>query len=101
MNLGLLDAAALAEQILIHHGKGADIGLLANLRGYERWRKSEAARMLAAMEGLKRLFAGSNPSRSWCAGWGFAPSTVLVPSSRGHDPGRHGAGWGAAHPGQR
>jgi 2-octaprenylphenol hydroxylase len=37
--------------------------------GYERWRKSEAARMLAAMEGLKRLFAGSNPLKKLVRGW--------------------------------
>ncbi|MFQ2151869.1 FAD-dependent 2-octaprenylphenol hydroxylase [Aeromonas sanarellii] len=79
VNLGLLDAAALAEQILKHHGAGADIGLLANLRGYERWRKSEAARMLAAMEGLKRLFAGSNPLKKLVRGVGLCAVDALGP----------------------
>ncbi|BCR28743.1 2-octaprenyl-6-methoxyphenol hydroxylase [Aeromonas caviae] len=83
VNLGLLDAAALAEQILIHHGKGADIGLLANLRGYERWRKSEAARMLAAMEGLKRLFAGSNPLKKLVRGVGLCAVDALGPLKQG------------------
>lgn len=83
VNLGLLDAAALAEQILIHHGKGADIGLLANLRGYERWRKSEAARMLAAMEGLKRLFAGSNPLKKLVRGVGLRAVDGLGPLKQG------------------
>ena len=79
----MLDAAALAEQILIHHGKGADIGLLANLRGYERWRKSEAARMLAAMEGLKRLFAGSNPLKKLVRGVGLRAVDALGPLKQG------------------
>ncbi|MGU5592615.1 FAD-dependent 2-octaprenylphenol hydroxylase [Aeromonas sp. R7-4] len=83
VNLGLLDAAALAEQILIHHGKGADIGLHANLRGYERWRKSEAARMLAAMEGLKRLFAGSNPLKKLVRGVGLCAVDALGPLKQG------------------
>ncbi|QXW28004.1 FAD-dependent 2-octaprenylphenol hydroxylase [Aeromonas sanarellii] len=83
VNLGLLDAAALAEQILKHHGAGADIGLLTNLRGYERWRKSEAARMLAAMEGLKRLFAGSNPLKKLVRGVGLCAVDALGPLKQG------------------
>ena len=38
-----------------------DIGVLENLRHFERWRKSEAAQMIASMEVLKRLFDGNNP----------------------------------------
>ncbi|MNH15184.1 2-octaprenylphenol hydroxylase [compost metagenome] len=79
VNLGLLDAAALAEQLLKSQRTGADIGLLANLRGYERWRKSEAARMLAAMEGLKRLFGGSNPLKKLVRGVGLRAFDALTP----------------------
>ena len=79
VNLGLLDAAALAEQILHNQAAGKDIGLLANLRGYERWRKSEAASMLAAMEGLKRLFAGSNPLKKLVRGAGLCAFDLLTP----------------------
>ncbi|KHA56997.1 oxidoreductase [Aeromonas hydrophila] len=79
VNLGLLDAAALAEQILHNQAAGKDIGRLANLRGYERWRKSEAASMLAAMEGLKRLFAGSNPLKKLVRGAGLCAFDLLTP----------------------
>ncbi|WP_187364660.1 FAD-dependent 2-octaprenylphenol hydroxylase [Aeromonas hydrophila] len=79
VNLGLLDAAALAEQILHNQAAGKDIGRLANLRGYERWRKSEAASMLAAMEGLKRLFAGSNPLKKLVRGAGLRAFDLLTP----------------------
>ncbi len=61
VNLGFLDAAALAQTILDNHHQGKDIGELVNLRSYERWRKSEAMQMIAAMEGFKQLFSGDNP----------------------------------------
>ncbi len=83
VNLGLLDAAALAEQLLKRQSAGADIGLLTNLRGYERWRKSEAARMLAAMEGLKRLFGGSHPLKKLVRGVGLRAVDGLVPIKQG------------------
>lgn len=83
VNLGLLDAAALAEQLLRSHSAGADIGLLANLRGYERWRKSEAARMLAAMEGLKRLFSGNHPLKKLMRGVGLRAVDGLTPLKQG------------------
>jgi 2-octaprenylphenol hydroxylase len=60
-NLGMLDAAALAEQIISLAEEGKDIGLAKNLRPYERWRKTEAVKMIASMEAFKRLFAGTNP----------------------------------------
>lgn len=60
-NLGILDAAALAEQVIQVAKNEQDIGLAKNLRPYERWRKTEAVKMIAAMETFKRLFAGANP----------------------------------------
>lgn len=83
VNLGLLDAAALAELIVQTHRAGRDIGLLANLRSYERWRKSEAARMLAAMEGLKRLFSGANPLKKLVRGVGLCAFDALAPFKQG------------------
>ncbi|WP_186748373.1 FAD-dependent monooxygenase, partial [Vibrio crassostreae] len=40
VNLGLLDAASLAQELLTLWGAGEDIGTKRNLRGYERWRKA-------------------------------------------------------------
>ncbi|WP_158967515.1 FAD-dependent oxidoreductase [Paraglaciecola sp. L3A3] len=60
-NLGILDAAALAEQINKLVSQDKDFGLAKNLRPFERWRKTEAVKMIAAMEGFKRLFAGEKP----------------------------------------
>ncbi|MDN2662661.1 FAD-dependent monooxygenase [Psychromonas sp. 14N.309.X.WAT.B.A12] len=61
VNLGLLDAACLAEEILKQVEQGNDIGLYQNLRHFERWRKTEATEMIASMELLKQLFDGDNP----------------------------------------
>lgn len=63
VNLGLLDAASLAQEIKQLWLDNQDIGLKRNLRSYERWRKAEAAKMIAAMQGFKELFAGQNPAK--------------------------------------
>lgn len=55
-NLGLLDAAVLAEVLQAAAAAGHDPGAFAVLRRYERWRKGDNLLMLAAMDGLKRLF---------------------------------------------
>tara|TARA_R110001583_G_scaffold25250_3_gene91533 strand:- start:28 stop:1233 length:1206 start_codon:yes stop_codon:yes gene_type:complete len=61
VNLGLLDAISLAQCILDNSEADKDIGVYANLRHFERWRKTEAAQMVASMEVLKQLFHGDNP----------------------------------------
>lgn len=71
VNLGLLDAASLAQELLALWHQGEDIGLLKNLRCYERWRKTEAAKMIAAMQGFKDLFEGDNPAKKLIRGIGM------------------------------
>ncbi len=61
MNLGLLDAAVLAEEILAALGRDEDPGDLRVLRRYERRRKGENLKMLLALDGLHRLFRLSAP----------------------------------------
>jgi 2-octaprenylphenol hydroxylase len=64
VNLGLLDAAALAEVVLAAAASGADIGTHGVLRRYERWRKGDNLQMMLIMDGFKRLFgAGAAPLR--------------------------------------
>ncbi|AGA89995.1 Ubiquinone biosynthesis hydroxylase, UbiH/UbiF/VisC/COQ6 family [Thioflavicoccus mobilis 8321] len=57
LNLGLLDAAALAEAIARAWTQGRDIGAQATLRRYERARRGDNVLMLAAMDAFKRLFS--------------------------------------------
>ncbi|HEV8018587.1 MAG TPA: FAD-dependent monooxygenase [Steroidobacteraceae bacterium] len=62
VNLGLLDAAALAQQVAAAVAAREDPGALGVLRGYERWRKSEVAAMAAAIDAFDRLLAhGTGP----------------------------------------
>jgi len=58
INLGLLDAGALAETLAAHllATRLADPGDALVLRRYERWRKGENLLTMAAMEGLHRVF---------------------------------------------
>lgn len=56
MNLGLLDAAAAAAVVEDALLAGEDVGDLKVLRRYERQRKGDNLAMLAAFDGLSRLF---------------------------------------------
>lgn len=57
INLGIRDAAALAEVLKTAHQQGKDIGNLQVLRQYERWRKLENWKILAFTDVLDRLFS--------------------------------------------
>lgn len=59
VNLGIRDAAALAEVLKTAHQQGQDIGNLQVLRRYERWRKLENWKILAFTDFLDRLFSNS------------------------------------------
>lgn len=72
VNLGLLDAASLAQEVMALWHAGEDIGTKRNLRAYERWRKAEAAKMIAAMQGFKELFSGGNPAKKLVRGLGMS-----------------------------
>jgi 2-polyprenylphenol 6-hydroxylase len=72
VNLGLLDAASLAQELTALWQQGKDIGLHRNLRHYERWRKAEAAKMIAAMQGFKELFSGSSGAKKMIRGIGMS-----------------------------
>ena len=60
VNLGLLDAAALAETVIESRQQGKDPGQLRTLRRYERWRRSDNLLMMSAMDGINRLFSNAN-----------------------------------------
>jgi 2-octaprenylphenol hydroxylase len=60
LNLGLLDAACLAEVLLTALSQNRPIGSLSTLRRYERWRKGHNWMMIAAMQGFKSLFSSTN-----------------------------------------
>jgi len=59
VNLGLLDAAALAEVVVDAKRQGKDAGRLAVLRRYERWRRGDNLLMMRAMDGINQVFSNA------------------------------------------
>ena len=57
LNLGLKDAAALAETVLDAARLGIDIGSLDVLKRYERWRRFDSLSLSVATDALNRLFS--------------------------------------------
>lgn len=60
-NLGLRDVAALAQCVHDAAGLGLDIGSEAVLDRYTQWRRFDTVATGAAMDGMNRLFANTNP----------------------------------------
>ena len=56
VNLGLLDAAALAQSLASLTSE-QDLAEQKNLKAFARYRKAEAVEMIAAMEAIKQIFA--------------------------------------------
>jgi 2-octaprenyl-6-methoxyphenol hydroxylase len=57
MNLGIRDAVALAEVLIVAHQAGEDIGSKSVLNRYAKWRKPENWVILAFTDLLDRLFS--------------------------------------------
>jgi 2-polyprenylphenol 6-hydroxylase len=72
VNLGLLDAAALAQLCLTARASGEQPGALRTLRAYERWRKGENELMEFAIDAFNRVLAQGVGSLSDLARRGLA-----------------------------
>lgn len=59
LNLGIQDAAALAEVLKTAHQQGEDIANLRVLRRYERWRRLENLVILSFTDFLDRMFSNT------------------------------------------
>ncbi len=82
VNLGVLDAAALAETVLASHAMRRDIGSLQNLRRYERWRKGQNVAMMLSMDGFKRLFGSQLEPVKLIRNLGLNATNSLTPVKR-------------------
>lgn len=71
VNLGFADAILLATELEKLAIAGLDLGEHRYLRSFERIRKLEAIKILAAMESLKQLFSGDNPLKKLVRGVGL------------------------------
>jgi 2-octaprenyl-6-methoxyphenol hydroxylase len=61
LNLGIRDAAALAQVLKEAVEKQEDIGALSTLKSYEKWRRSENLAILGFTDFLDRLFSNNWP----------------------------------------
>lgn len=79
VNLGLTDAAALAEVLCDAHAARQSIGSIAVLRRYERWRTADNQAMLAAVDGFKRLFGTDLSVVRWVRNLGLNLTHTMLP----------------------
>ncbi len=80
INLGLLDAAALAEVVLTARQRQKRIGSLPVLRRYERWRRGDNQLMMTVMDGFNRLFGNAQPGLSRVRNLGLALAERATPA---------------------
>lgn len=65
VNLGILDAACLAQVILVADKQKQKFASVHTLRKYERWRRGENTLMMHSMSGLKKLFSNEQMQLSF------------------------------------
>jgi 2-octaprenylphenol hydroxylase len=79
VNLGFLDAAALAEVVLAAVQERRDIGSRHVLRRYERWRKGDNLAMIAVTGGFKLLFGNAWPLLTGLRNAGLSATDRIAP----------------------
>lgn len=82
VNLGFLDAAALADAIDLGLERGRDIAGLWTLRHYERARRGENQLMLTAMDGFKRIFSHDQQPMAALRSFGLSLTDRITPLKR-------------------
>jgi 2-octaprenyl-6-methoxyphenol hydroxylase len=82
LNLGLKDAAALAQVLAEAMRLGEDIGQLAVLERYARWRRLDNLAVSLACDGFNRLFSNDNLVLRAARGAGMAAVNQLGPARR-------------------
>lgn len=79
VNLGWRDVAALAEVLVDSARLGLDIGSPEVLRRYEKWRRPDVLAMVAATDGLNRLFSNDLAPVRLARDLGLAAVNRLTP----------------------
>ena len=82
LNLGLRDAAAIAEVIVDARRLGLDPGGASALARYERWRRVDALTLLTVTDGLNRLFSTDFRPAALARDIGLAVVNRLEPVKR-------------------
>ena len=79
VNLGLTDAAALAEVLLDAKQLRQSIRAQPVLRRYERWRRADNLPMLVAVDNFQRMFDTEQPLLAWLRRSGMGMLNKLPP----------------------
>jgi 2-octaprenylphenol hydroxylase len=79
VNLGLLDAATLADVLAQARLRGRPLGAMATLRRYERARKGANLAVMGAMDVFKRLFSNDNSALSVARNLGLRATDLATP----------------------
>ena len=79
LNLGLKDAAALAETVLDAARLGLDFGRSDVLERYERWRRFDSLALAAATDGINRLMSNDIPFLRWGRDLGMGVVDMIPP----------------------
>ena len=82
LNLGLKDAAALAEVLTDAVRLGEDIGSLVVLERYAAWRRFDNVMLAAATDVFVRLFSNDNPMLRFVRGAGMAVVNLIGPARK-------------------
>ncbi len=82
LNLGLRDAAALAEVVVDAARLGLDLGAPAALERYQRWRRFDSLALAAVTDGLNRLFSNDVAPLRLARDLGLAAVDRLAPLKR-------------------
>jgi 2-octaprenyl-6-methoxyphenol hydroxylase len=82
LNLGLRDAAVLAEVLVDAARLGEDIGSAAVLDRYARWRRFDNVTLMLATDLFTRLFSNDNPAIRLARGAGMAAVNRIGPARR-------------------
>lgn len=82
LNMGLRDAAALAEVLVEAVRLGEDIGAEPVLDRYARWRRFDNTALAAGFDGFVRLFSNDAPPIRLARGLGMAAVNRMAPLRR-------------------
>ena len=82
LNLGLKDAAALAQVLVDAHRLGEDMGSELVLERYAAWRRFDNVMLAAATDVFVRVFSNDNPIMRLARGLGMAVVNRIGPARR-------------------
>lgn len=82
VNLGFMDAAVLAEELIEARRRGASLGDVRILSRYSRRRRGDNTAMLALMDGFRLLFGAKHPALRLARNMGLSGIDRLTPIKR-------------------